>query len=53
VPPLEEWVLVFGEGAVLLRTGPTTYNRYVRDASFCALQETTRPAWVRTADDKI
>jgi len=42
--------LVAARGAVVLRTGPTTYDRYVRDASFCALQETTRPAWVRTAD---
>jgi hypothetical protein len=42
--------LVTSRGAVVLRTGPTTYDRYVRDPSFCALQETTRPAWVRTAD---
>ena len=33
-----------------LRTGPTTYDRYVRDASFCELQEMVRPVWVRTAD---
>jgi hypothetical protein len=36
--------------AVVLRTGPATYDRYVRDASFCALQEMAQPAWVRTAD---
>ncbi|MCG7391786.1 hypothetical protein MHY87_02550 [Microvirga sp. ACRRW] len=42
--------IVASQGAVVLRTGPTTYDRYVRDGSFCALQETARPAWVRTAD---
>lgn len=38
------------QGAAVLRTGPTTYDRYVRDGTFCALQETAHPAWVRTAD---
>ena len=42
--------IVASQGAVVLRTGPMTYDRYVRDASFCALQETVRPAWVRMAD---
>lgn len=42
--------LVASQGAVVLHTGPTTYDRYVRDASFCAIQQMTRPAWVRTAD---
>lgn len=42
--------IVASRGAVVLRTGPVTYDRYVRDARFCALQETARPAWVRTAD---
>ncbi|KLK93444.1 hypothetical protein AA309_08985 [Microvirga vignae] len=42
--------IVVSQGAAVLRTGPTTYDRYVRDASFCALQETARPAWVRTVD---
>ena len=42
--------IVASQGAAVLRTGPTTYDRYVRDGSFCALQETARPAWVRTAD---
>jgi hypothetical protein len=41
---------VASQGAVVLRTGPMTYDRYVRDSNFCALQETARPAWVRTAD---
>jgi hypothetical protein len=42
--------IVASQGAVVLRTGSTTYDRYVRDGSFCALQETARPAWVKTAD---
>ncbi|WP_114943536.1 hypothetical protein [Microvirga calopogonii] len=42
--------IVASRGAVVLRTGPTTYDRYVRDSSFCALPETAQPAWVRTAD---
>jgi hypothetical protein len=42
--------IVAAQGAVVLRTGPTTYDRYVRDGSFCALQEAIRPAWIRTAD---
>jgi hypothetical protein len=42
--------IVASQGAAVLRTGPATYDRYVRDGSFCALQETVRPAWVRTAD---
>ncbi len=37
-------------GAAVLRTGPTTYDRYVRDASYCTRQERIQPAWVRTAD---
>jgi hypothetical protein len=42
--------IVAAQGAVVLRTGPTTYDRYVRDGGFCALQEAVRPAWIRTAD---
>lgn len=42
--------IVAVQGAVVLRTGPMTYDRYVRDSSFCAIQETVRPVWVTTAD---
>jgi hypothetical protein len=42
--------LVASQGAVVLRTSPTTYDRYVRDASFCPVQQMVRPAWIRTAD---
>jgi hypothetical protein len=41
--------IVASQGAAVLCT-PATYDRYVRDGSFCALQEAVRPAWVRTAD---
>jgi hypothetical protein len=42
--------LVASRGAIVLRTGPATYDRYVRDTRFCAVQEMAQPAWVRTAD---
>ncbi|MEZ0172624.1 hypothetical protein [Microvirga sp. TS319] len=42
--------LVAAQGAVVLHTGPTTYDRYVRDSSFCLRPFVLRPAWVRTAD---
>jgi len=42
--------IVASQGAVVLRTGPATYDRYVRDPSFCGRSATTQPAWVRTAD---
>jgi hypothetical protein len=42
--------LVASEGAVVLHTSPTTYDRYVRDRSFCERSSMVRPAWIRTAD---
>jgi hypothetical protein len=42
--------IVVSQGAVVLRTGPTTYDRYVRASSFCARGETVSPAWIRTTD---
>lgn len=42
--------LVRSRGAVVLRTGPYTYDRYVSHAGFCVLGETTEPAWVPTLD---
>jgi hypothetical protein len=42
---------IVGErGAVVLHTGPTTYNRYVAGPGYCMHEETTEPVWVRTAD---
>lgn len=42
--------LVASHGAIVLRTGAYTYDRYVAHQGFCALGETTKPAWVPTAD---
>jgi hypothetical protein len=42
--------LVSAEGAIVLNTSPTTYDRYVAAGSQCALGETLDPVWVPTAD---
>ena len=42
--------LVASRGAVVLRTGPNTYDRYVRDNGFCTRAEIAVPEWVPTAD---
>lgn len=42
--------LVERQGAVLFDTSPTTFDRYVRDRSFCAYGETIRPDWIPTRD---
>lgn len=44
--------LVAGQGAVVLDTGPTTYDRYVLDEGFCNRSEVTKPAFVPTADNR-
>jgi len=40
------------QGAVLLDTSPTTFNRYVVSRAFCTSTEITEPAFVRTADGR-
>ena len=42
--------VVVSQGAVVLHTSSTTYDRYVRDGSFCPLGKVPQPAWVGTAD---
>lgn len=42
--------LVAARGAVVLGTGPSTYDRFVRDWGFCDRFQTTEPALERTAD---
>lgn len=42
--------IVSSQGAIVLNTGRTTYDRFVSSPAFCPLGETTEPAWVRTAD---
>lgn len=39
-------------GAVVLGTGGYTYDRFVRDRSFCEVAEFTEPAWVPSADSQ-
>jgi hypothetical protein len=43
--------LVSVHGAVVLRTGPATYDRYVAAGGQCVLGEVMEPAWVPTADN--
>lgn len=42
--------LVSRAGAIVLGTGTNTFDRYVRDRSFCQLAEILDPAWVPTRD---
>ena len=42
--------IVASQGAVVLRTSPTTYDRFVRDSSFCSWPERAETAFVQTAD---
>jgi len=37
-------------GAVVLRSGPNIYDRYVSAQSFCASDEIMKPTWVPAAD---
>jgi hypothetical protein len=38
-------------GALVLGTGPTTYERYVRDLGFCQASQITVPEFIRSADN--
>jgi hypothetical protein len=42
--------LVFSQGAIVLSTGPNTYDRYVRDLSFCEPNQYLSPAVVPAFD---
>ncbi len=42
--------IVFSRGAIVLGTGTHTYDRYVRDRSFCEINESTELALVPTRD---
>ena len=42
--------LVAARGAILLGTGRATFDRFVTDRRFCAINQTTEPAWVPTMD---
>lgn len=41
---------VIARGAVVLGTGGYTYDRFVRDRSFCEFDEYLEPAWVPSRD---
>ena len=42
--------LVASHGAVVLNTGPRTYDRFVSSHFFCQYDETLEPVWAPTAD---
>jgi len=42
--------IVFARGAIVLGTGTYTYDRYVRDRTFCEFNETIEPGFVPTRD---
>ncbi|MBX2996437.1 MAG: hypothetical protein KF681_16570 [Bdellovibrionaceae bacterium] len=43
--------LVKSHGAVVLYESAHIYDRYVAHAGYCMQGETTKPAWIHTADD--
>jgi hypothetical protein len=42
--------IIRSAGAIVMGTGPGTYDRFVRDGSFCLRPQTISPVWVATAD---
>jgi hypothetical protein len=50
LPCAQASALVARSGAVVLGTGPFTYERFVRDSSFCEVAETVEPVYAATAD---
>ncbi|MFG1464961.1 hypothetical protein V5F77_18930 [Xanthobacter sp. DSM 24535] len=53
-PPLncaEAASIIARSGAAIIRNSPTTYDRYVRDGSFCGPDGATTPAFVPTWDN--
>lgn len=43
--------LVHANGAIVLGTGPHTYDRYVSSVRFCPYPQVARPVWIATADE--
>ncbi|MCB5173590.1 hypothetical protein [Microvirga lenta] len=43
--------LVRSQGAIVLNTGPYTYDRFVSGGGFCAVTEGYETAWAPTADN--
>jgi hypothetical protein len=44
--------LVAARGAIVLATGPITYDRFVADRGFCQADEDTKPGFVPTLDSR-
>jgi hypothetical protein len=44
--------LVARQGAAVLRTSATTYNRFVVSRAFCMYTEITEPAFIPTANER-
>ena len=43
--------LVQKNGQAVIATGPNIYELFVVNVSYCLPSQTTRPAWVETADE--
>lgn len=43
--------LVKSQGSLVVGDNPRTYQRYVRDQTFCAYQQVATPAWVPMPDN--
>jgi len=43
--------LVFSHGALVLGTGGFSYDRFVRDRTFCEFNEYIAPSWVPSLDN--
>jgi hypothetical protein len=44
--------LVYARGAIVLATGPTTYDRYIAGDGYCTSDEYPSPAFVASADSR-
>ena len=45
--------LVSARGAVVISTGETEYDRFVRDGTFCEVSEAPRAATVKSKDNPV
>ena len=45
--------LIQWQGAIVLSTGPYTYDRFVRDQGFCPLADVAEQTWEPTADVQL
>lgn len=44
--------LIRARGAVVISTGPSTYDRFVSGGRYCEPTEDTEAAWISTADER-